>query len=404
MKVCDVVQFYSTLSGGVKRYIDDKARYYRTRPDIEHVLIVPSDRDAVRSEGRTRIYEVKSIRIIGSRSYRLLISRNRIRDIIANEQPDIIEVGDPYHTAWIVHGIARRFDIPIVAYYHSDYPRAFGRTITRFLGKPFGDATEGIIVQYLKRLYNRMHATVVASATFKKALTDIGIQRVIQVPLGTDVERFHPVDQREKVFNDLGLDPHCRLLLWVGRLAREKNVLALSKMMRYFGNDQTIALLLVGDGEQGEQIRTIARHSKNIYWHPYCNSPELLSVFYSAADAFVHAGTNETFGLVSIEAQACGTPVVAIRNGGIDCTLKHEPRPVFAATASPFALKQAVDEQLAQEETAETRKARRERIIQHFGRDTTCSLMIDLYELVLAEHGKSTGNPSTATYSTEPIT
>ena len=386
MKVCDIVQFYSPLSGGVKRYIDDKSRYFANQPDMEHAVIVPSDRNAVTTRGCTRYYEVKSVRVVGSSSYRLLISRNRIKRIIEAEQPNLIEVGDPYHTAWIVHGLARRAGIPIVAYYHSDYPRALGRTLEKYCGRRISRGAEGLITFYLKRLYNRMDATMVATRVMKRLLKRIGIQRVIQVPLGTDVDRFHPVEQRSRVLNDLGLSPDCRLLLYVGRLAREKNVISLAQMMKLFPDNGKTALLFVGDGEQSEAIQAIARHTNNVFWHPYCNSPELLSVFYSAADVFVHAGTSETFGLVSLEAQACGTPVVAVHNGGVGATLQHEPDPVFASDATPMALKEAVDRQLARKEDAVQRQERRKRIIKYYGRDTTCGLLIDLYELVLAEH------------------
>jgi alpha-1,6-mannosyltransferase len=386
MKVCDIVQFYSALSGGVKRYIDDKARYFATQPDIEHVVIVPSDRNAVRTEGCTRIYEIKSPRVIFSDSYRLLISIKRISDIIKTEKPDLIEVGDPYHTAWMAHGMARRSNIPIVAYYHSDYPRAFGRTLEKYAGRNIGRAAEKIITFYLKRLYNRMNATIVATEKLKQVLADIGIERIIQVPLGTDVDRFHPIDQRVQVLNDLGLSNDWKLLLYVGRMAREKNVLNLANMMPLFPEHEKTALLLVGDGEQGEEIQKLARQHPNLFWHPYCNSPELLSVFYSAADVFVHPGTNETFGLVSLEAQACGTPVVAVKGGGVDATLHHEPAVNLAETPSPRALKTAVDRQLRRKETRHDRTERRRRVIHYYGRDTTCSLLIDLYEVVLAEH------------------
>jgi alpha-1,6-mannosyltransferase len=386
MKICDIVQFYSSLSGGVKRYINDKIRYFYSQPDIEHVVIVPSDRDHVRMEGRTRIYEMKSMRMVGSSSYRLLVSRRRIREVIELETPDIIEVGDPYHTAWISHGIARKMNIPIVAYYHSDYPRAFGRTMTKYGGRLLGRMTERLITRYLTRLYNRMDATVVATPVLEDLLRGIGIQRIIRVPLGTDTERFHPIDQRAQVLNDLGLPQDAKLLLYVGRMAREKNVLNLIRMMECFPDDSRIALLLVGDGEQSKQIQRMAQQCGTIFWHPYCNSPELLSVFYSAADAFVHPGTNETFGLVSLEAQSCGAPVVAVRDGGVEATLAHEPAAGRADSASPRDLCEAVQTMLGRNETWEDRMERRTCIIRFYGRDTTCRLMVDLYELVYADH------------------
>lgn len=386
MKICDIVQFYSSLSGGVKRYIDDKIRYFGSRPDIEHVAIVPSDRNAVSTIGQTRIYEIKSMRLVGSSSYRLLIAPRRIREIIEAEQPDIIEVGDPYHTAWIAHRLARKVGIPIVAYYHSDYPRAFGRTIAKYCGPELGLRTERFISNYLAKLYNRMDATIVATPAFEAVLRRIGIERIIRVPLGTDTNLFHPVDGHQHVLADFDLPPDCTLLLYVGRIAREKNVVNLVRMMDCFPDDANIALLLVGDGEQREQIERMARQRSNVFWHPYCNSPELLSVFYSAADIFVHPSTSETFSLVAVEAQACGTPVVAVDGGGAEYTLSHEPAPTLAASCSTPDLYEAVLRQMQLNQFVDDRINRRERIIQHFGKDTTCGLLLDLYELICAEH------------------
>ncbi|VGO11697.1 GDP-mannose-dependent alpha-mannosyltransferase [Pontiella desulfatans] len=402
MKVCDIVQFYSALSGGVKRYIDDKARYYATQPDIEHVLIVPSHRNAVRTEGCTRIHEVKSLPVIGSKSYRLLLSPLRIKKIIKAEQPNIIEVGDPCQTAWIVQSIAKRLNIPVVAYYHSDYPRAAGRTITKYFGKYIGLVSIQVINSYLLRLYNHMAATIEATRKGRKLLIKLGIKRVIQVPLGTDIERFHPVEQRSGVLNDLGVGEDTKLLLYVGRMAREKNVVPLTEMMKLFAEQDNVVLLMVGDGEQGDLVRLAAWENRNIIWHPYCNSPELLSVFYSAADVFVHPGTNETYGLVSLEAQACGAPVVAVKGGGVDSTLQYDPDAVFAAEATPRALKNAVDEQLKRKEDFEDRHARRERVIRYYGRDTTCGLLVDLYEVVLAEHHGASNEPIETFQALEP--
>lgn len=384
MKVCDIVQFYSPLSGGVKRYIDNKIRYFATCGDIEHVVIVPSDQNTRRTEGRTRFHEVKSVRIVGSSSYRLLAARRRIQTILEEERPDLIEVGDPWHTAWIVQGLAHRLGIPVVAYYHSDYPRAWCRTVTRFCGTLPGRAAERAIGRYLIRLYNRMDATIVASARLRQALGAIGIERIHEIPLGTDTERFHPIDEHRQVLNDLGLPPEAALLLYVGRLAREKNVVPLIQMMDLFPDDGSVALLLVGDGEQRRLVQGMARRRRNVFWHPYCSSPELLSVFYSAADAFVHPGTCETFGLVALEAQACGTPVVAVRGGGVEGALAYEPQPALAENKSPAALHAATVDMLGRNETAEDRRDRRERIVRHFGRAATCAQLVELYKTVCA--------------------
>ena len=58
MKICDLTQFYSPVSGGVKRYVSEKVRHIRERTENdEHVLIIPGERDAMVEENRARLAE-----------------------------------------------------------------------------------------------------------------------------------------------------------------------------------------------------------------------------------------------------------------------------------------------------------------------------------------------------------
>ncbi|MCB1122640.1 MAG: glycosyltransferase [Verrucomicrobiae bacterium] len=200
IKICDVVQFYSTLSGGVRRYIHEKIAYLLEHTPHSHCLVIPSHRDAVRQEGRTTIHEIKSPRLIGSNSYRMLINRRKIMEAIAAEQPDLIEVGDPYRAAWIGLKAARKQRIPIVAFYHSDYPRALDRTLRKYAGPRIEALISPIIQKYLIKLYNRMSATVVSSQRCYKALDKIGIRNLKQIALGTNLRTFSPRDSRSRIF------------------------------------------------------------------------------------------------------------------------------------------------------------------------------------------------------------
>jgi len=85
----------------VKRYISDKRRHFSREKDLEHVLIIPSDRDAVATDRITRTHEVRSPRLIGSRSYRILMNRKRILEIIEKEKPDLIDEFVDQRRVWI---------------------------------------------------------------------------------------------------------------------------------------------------------------------------------------------------------------------------------------------------------------------------------------------------------------
>ncbi len=394
MKICDIAQFYSPLSGGVKRYLLDKQRFLAERPGAHHLLIIPSHRNAVTRTASATIHEIKSPRLIGSRSYRLLVARRRILEIVSNEKPDLIEVGDPYRTAWIGLEAGRKLGIPVVAFYHSDFPRAIGRTVRKFAGGWMEQIISRPIQRYIVRLYNRMTATVVSSVRLCDVLEACGIERIVHVPLGTNVQLFRPQPSRDRVRRELGLAGDVRLLLFVGRMAREKNIKNLiAALDELSGENDPVHLLLVGDGELHERVIAEAARRTNLTWMPYCESAQRLADFYSAADLFVHGGKYETFGIVSLEAQACGCPVLAIREGGVEDTTRGEERPWLASDGSPKALAAGIDRFLRAGDSAESRDARRRRIEKHFSIASTFERMLALYEHLIS-HGTIQGFPA----------
>jgi len=394
VKICDIAQFYSPLSGGVKRYLMDKQRSLAARPGAHHVLVVPSHRDAVTRTAASTLHEIRSPRLPGSHSYRLLIARRRILDIARAEQPDLIEVGDPYRTAWIGLEAGREIGVPVVAFYHSDFPRAIGRTIRRFAGDTIQRWISGPVQRYVARLYNRMDATVVSTRRLELILGACGIERLVQVPLGTDLRTFRPRGSRERVRAELGLPGEARLLLFVGRLAREKNIRHLVAALDHIGPDAAAhRLVLVGDGELRPFVEREAGRRANLLWLPYCESGQKLAELYSAADLFVHPGRYETFGLVAIEAQACGTPVLVVREGGVEEAIEGEASPIIARDGSPFALGRAIAQFLHVGDTQQARAARRQRIQRHHCGERTFDRMLALYEHLIARRPVSAFAP-----------
>ncbi|MBE2214826.1 MAG: glycosyltransferase [Opitutaceae bacterium] len=385
MKICDIAQFYSPLSGGVKRYLMDKQRSLAARPGAHHVLIVPSHRDAVTRSATSTLHEVRSPRLIGSASYRLLISRKKILQIVRAEQPDLIEVGDPYRTAWIGLEAGAELGVPVVAFYHSDFPRAIGRTVIRFAGETIQRMISGPVQRYIVRLYNRMSATVVSTRRLEQILDSCGIERLVHVPLGTDIHTFQPQASRERLRSELGLAPGTQMLLFVGRIAREKNIRSLVAALDHIAKDApSHHLVLVGDGELREQIEREVTRRDNVTWLPYCESPQKLAELYTAADLFVHPGRYETFGLVALEAQACGTPVLVVREGGVEDAVEGEHPPLIARDGSPRGLGAAIEHFLRAGDTPERRAARRRRIERHFAVERTFDRMLSLYEHLIA--------------------
>lgn len=333
LRVIDLVQFHSPISGGVKRFIEDKCRHLENVPGVRHEVVVPG---AAHGEDRwagSRVHTIASPRLIGSASYRVLRDRSAIRRVVAEFRPHVIEVGDPYLTAWIGRRVAREMPAKIVGFYHSDYPRAWHRTVARFLGERAGRGFERAVTTYLHRLYAGMDALVVATPPLEQLWRSRGLRQVHRIPLGVDTARFYPraAEEVAALRAEWGLPAEARVLLFVGRLAREKRVDWLVRVhARMRASDPRLHLVLVGDGEWRERVcGWAADPGAGVHWRPYLHSADALAAAYGAADVFVHAGLGETFGLSLLEAQSCGLPAVVSRGSGLDDTLL--PRPGNAA-------------------------------------------------------------------------
>jgi alpha-1,6-mannosyltransferase len=122
------------------------------------------------------------------------------------------------------------------------------------------------------------------------------------------------------------VDADQKLLLYVGRLAKEKNTQTLFRafeFLRLRGRNK-FHLLIIGDGPQRQRVQKLRQRMRNISWISYCTDSADLARYYRSADLFVHPGVQETFGLVALESQACGTPVVGIRGSYMDRIICHD--------------------------------------------------------------------------------
>lgn len=407
----------------MKRYLTDKGRFLTERAGWRHVLLIPGPENRTRRLGDTAVYEVRSPRLPGSASYRLLWRRRRIREILAHEAPDLVEVADPYFGAWAALVAARRHGFPVVGYYHSDFPRSLVRTAERLLGRWAAHGLALPVERYLAGIYRRMTATLAPSPYIAEVLGAYGLERVGVTPPGVDTEAFRPDPAAAaRLRRELGLAADEALLLYVGRLAREKNVLSLLAMMERLRDRGPAGvprcrLLLVGDGEQRRQVEEAARRRREILWRPYTDSLDELRACYSASDLMVHAGVHETFGLVSVEAQACGAPVAAVRGEGLESTLMPvdpgEQPAVLADSPRPEDLARAVERVLAapgrfagpagvERVQAERRRAR---VVRRFSTAVAFEALLDAYREVVrtahtgaqANHGWELSDPPLST-------
>ena len=262
------------------------------------------------------------------------------------ERPDLIESSDPYQIGWKAIAAGRALRVPVVGFYHSHFPEAYLRGGTKFLGKRGRQRAMKLTRAYVRKLYNRFQATLVPSERLGNLLSEWGVRNVRFVRLGVNTAVFKPVpDDRAATRQSLGVDRGRILLLYAGRLAREKNTQTLLRAFEilHLRRQNKFHLVIIGDGPQRDKVRKLQRRLGNISWISYCADSIDLARYYRAADLFVHPGVQETFGLVALESQACGTPVVGIRGSYMDGVICHDQKS-WAHENSPEALADAIED------------------------------------------------------------
>lgn len=356
MHLVDATMFFCARSGGVKRYLLAKRAWLaRHTPWIEHTLLVP-----VGSERLAGVQIADGARLPLPAGYRLPLSVADWRRRLISLAPDVIEAGDPYTPAWAARQAAHRLGVPAVAFHHSD--------MTRLLMTRVGRWTGPIARAYLRQLYDGFDCVFAPSRLMHHQLLDIGIQRVRLQPLGVDTDVFTPARADHRLRALLHVSPDTRLLVYAGRFAAEKNIPTLLSVAGRLGSGHH--LVLIGG-------RGIERLASNVTVLPYQRNADRLARWLASCDLFIHAGDSETYGLVVLEAMACGLPVVAAPCAALP-ELVDDSVGRLAARASVDALVDAVLDVCSRDRNAIARSAR-ERVVQRYSWDAVFPRLLNQY-------------------------
>jgi alpha-1,6-mannosyltransferase len=311
----DVTMFWSPQGGGVQRYLRTKRRWVARRTTWCHSIAVPGPDTG-------EVYGLPSVPMPGSGGYRFSWQRRACARQLERLEPSVIEVGDPYRLAWAALDAGQRLGIPVIATCHSNLQEMVASVAGAWAGQA--------AARYLRHVYAAMDLVLAPSRWMARQLRDAGIDHVVQQPLGVDCSVFQPqrVDRRWR--ETLELPPASRVLVYAGRFSHEKHLDVLVGAVEQLG--PPYVLVLIGSGPATPHA------SARVRVLPYQRSEHLLAGALAAADVFVHAGDQETFGLALLEAMACGTPVVARATAGLAELLTPDASVgVRSGTATAFA-------------------------------------------------------------------
>ena len=243
-------------------------------------------------------------------------------------KPDLVHLMSPGVLAYFGQLWARRHGCLVVASYETD--------IIRYMHYYGFGRFEPQLWRYLRWLFNNCHHTYVPSQVTKDQLIKGGIRDVRVFERGVDNVLFHPGKRSEAVRESLGVEPGAALVLYAGRLSKEKNLdVLLRAFIRLAGEHPKARLVVTGDGPHRRAlVRSIGR-SPGITFTSWKRGEELAALFASA-DVFALPSSTETLSLVSLESMASGVPVLAMNAGGVRDIVEHERTGLLANSVQEF--------------------------------------------------------------------
>lgn len=231
---------------------------------------------------------------IGAPAQRRLAARWRAR------RPDLLYIATEGPLGWSALRAARRLGIPVVSGFHTRFDHYTGHYhLGLFMP---------LVRAYLRRFHRATALTLAPTPQLQRALEDDGFGRVAVVPRGVDTQLYAPMRRDPALRARWGLRADELAVLYVGRLAAEKN---LDETLRSFRAVQGVRpdarLILVGDGP----LRNALHQAHPDLLFAGMQHGTALAAHYASADLFLFPSRSETFGNVTLEAMASGLPVIA---------------------------------------------------------------------------------------------
>lgn len=317
MKILLTTDTYFPMINGVATSTSNLYKELRKKGhDVKILTLSHTKREKIDGD----IYYLKSIKARVYPDARIKFPfKNRLIKEIMDWKPDIIHSQTEFSTMIAAKHIAGKLDIPQIHTYHTlyeDYLSYF----------PGMDAIKRpALIKVTQLLLNTFDGVIAPTVKTEKVLLSYGVETDIHVvPTGINLRKFQknfPLEEKDKLRIELGLRAEDRAIVYVGRIAEEKNIseiIALfSEMIKKVKN---IKLLIVGGGPYLEELKLKVKDEKlsNQVIFTGMVKPEDVYKYYKTGDVFVTASTSETQGLTYIEALSSGCPIVCKYDKCID--------------------------------------------------------------------------------------
>ena len=298
LRIAQLANFVGPTSGGMRTAIEHVGQG-NVEAGAERIVITPGERDVVIETEFGTVVRMKAPKVGGG--YRLITDPWKVIETLERFQPTTVEISDK-STLLPVARWARKNDIGSILFSHERLDAMLSLRTGRQLGVAAG-------VGALYKLLSRTYDAVVVTSRYAAAEFDEVTTPLVRIPLGVDLDTFHP-SLAEPV------DDGVLKLVHAGRLSREKSPhLAVATAAELYRRGVNLRMDVYGTGPHLDELLEIAGCAP-VTFHGYVDGRRTLATHLAEADIALSVCPGETFGLAVLEALAAGTPVVTANTGG----------------------------------------------------------------------------------------
>ena len=325
MKILLTTDWYKPVVNGVVTSVINLKKELESRGHEVRVLTLSRSYESYAENG---VYYIKSLnleKIYPNARAVLPHMEPFVRELIW-WNPDVVHSQCEFMTFSYALKISKKCQCPLIHTYHTvyeDYIHYLPGGLSNY--KTGAKLERKAVACFSKMILSRTSQVIVPTKKVENILKKYGVGEPVSVmPTGVDLSRFkEPITLEEKnaVKKRLGIPLENKVLVSVGRLAKEKN---LEELLEYFaklvreGNGKHLTFLIAGDGPDRERLEKLAEELgiKDQVVFTGMISPDKVAGYYKLGDVFVCASNSETQGITYIEALACGLPALCRRD---DC-------------------------------------------------------------------------------------
>jgi glycosyltransferase involved in cell wall biosynthesis len=242
-----------------------------------------------------------------------LLSENRLLQLWRQQRPDVVHVATEGPLGWCAITAARKLQLPVTSSFHTNfhqYSRHYGMGLLKLS-----------IEAYLRKFHNRTLETMAPTQAAARTLQEHGYRNVSVLSRGVATEQFMPALRSQPLRQRWGAHDGDVVVLYVGRLAKEKNAgVVLSAFAAIQARLPSAKLVFVGDGPLRKSLQAACPQA--IFTG--IKTGEALAMHYASSDLFLFPSLTETFGNVVPEALACGVAVVAYACAAAGNLITHD--------------------------------------------------------------------------------